>query len=69
MTRKKLHLRYEEFSSCLYNSFKKKYTTTKACDEPARLKVDLKLVADLTVNGIFSDKARVTLVDAIFFIF
>ena len=52
----KLHLRYEDFSSNLFNSFKKKYTTTKAADVPARLKVDLKLVADLTVNGIFTDK-------------
>ena len=52
----KLHVRYEDYSSNLYNSFKKKYTTTKAADDPSRLKVDLKLIADLTVNGIFTDK-------------
>ena len=58
----KLHLRYEEFSSCLFNSFKKKYTATKTADDPGRLKIDMKLIADLTVNGIFSDKLGLSMI-------
>ena len=52
----KIHQRYEDFMEALFSSFKKKFTLSKIADDPAKHKIDLKIICELTVLGVFMDK-------------
>ena len=52
----KIHQRYEDFMEALFSSFKKKFTLSKIADDPAKHKIDLKIISELTVLGVFMDK-------------
>lgn len=58
----KIHLRYEDFMESLFGAYKKKFTLSKIADDPNRHKNDLKIICELTAQGVFMDKQGLGLI-------